>query len=70
MDYKVVFVPKFGVHDSFEQEYKTKEEAKTALDAIANYTLMLHEWDYMPDWSNTGYILEKECDEWVEIDED
>ena len=41
-----------------------------ALNAIADYTLMLHETSLMPDYSNYGYIEEWIDGEWLEIDDE
>jgi hypothetical protein len=74
MNYKCLFIPAIngGMVEGalFEQEYATSEEAETALNAIANYTLFLHETKLMPDYSNYGMVMRKEGDEWVEIDGD
>jgi hypothetical protein len=71
MDYKVLFIPCFGDPSQFEKEFETHKEAETALNAIAEYTLMLHECSFMPDFSNTGMVLRKDDDgDWVEIDGD
>lgn len=71
MDYKCVFIPAInGIEGVFEQEYDTSEEAETALNAIANYTLFLHETSLMPDYSNIGMVMRKDGDEWIEIDGD
>lgn len=71
MDYKCVFIPVInGTGCEFEQEYHTSEEAETALNAIANYTLFLHETRLMPDYSNVGMVMRKDGDDWIEIDGD
>jgi len=71
MKYKVVFYTRIALGwEPFEQSYKTSEEAETALDAIANYTLYLHDKNLMPDHSNTGLVMKFEDSEWVEIDSD
>ena len=71
MNYKVLFIPKFGDDAQFEKEFETQAEAETALVSIAEYTLMLHECSLMPDYSNTGMVLFKDSDgDWVEIDGD
>lgn len=71
MDYKVLFVPVLGDKAQFEKEYETHKEAETALEAIANYTLMLHECGFMQDHANLGMVLCRDEDgDWVEIDSD
>ena len=71
MDYKCVFMPEIkGIGAVFEQEYDTSQEAETALNAIANYTLFLHEVSLMPDYSNCGMVMRKDGNEWIEIDGD
>jgi len=71
MNYKVLFIPRFGDGAQFEKEFETQAEAETALISIAEYTLMLHECSLMPDYSNTGMVLVKDSDgDWIEIDGD
>ena len=71
MEYKVVFYTNLTLgSEPFEQDYETSEAAEIALDAIANYTLDLHEKSLMPDHSNTGLVMKLEDGEWIEIDED
>ena len=71
MNYKVLFIPRFGDQSQFEKEFKTQAEAETALSSIAEYTLMLHECSLMPDYSNTGMVLKKDGEgDWIEIDGD
>lgn len=67
MNYRVTFVPKFGCTVVFEQEFLTDIAAVAALDAVANYTLFLHEQGYMVDHSNAGFIDIKDSNgDWVE----
>jgi len=71
MNYKVLFIPDLGDDAQFEKEFETQAEAEAALLSIAEYTLMLHEYSLMPDYSNTGMILFKDSDgDWIEIDGD
>lgn len=71
MSYKVLFIPVIGFHNQFEKEFKTQAEAEAVLLSVAEYTLMLHECDLMPDYSNTGMVLVKDSyGDWVEIDGD
>ena len=67
---RVVFIPKLGDEFVFKKVYHTKHDASKALDAIAQYTIMLHECSLMPDYSNVGF-LEQQNDEgeWCDIDE-
>lgn len=68
-EYKVVFYPAFvSSKDAvFEREFPSKVEACAALEAIAAYTLHLHDVSLMPDYSNFGEVLELQDGEWVEI---
>ena len=70
MDYRIRFIPKILDPGVFEKEYDTLAEAETALEAVAQYTLALHELSLMPDYSNYGMVQRKDGDEWVEIDGD
>lgn len=72
MNYKTVFNPGIETNaGNFEQEFATHAEAEAALDAVANYTLMLHEHGLMPDFSNYGMVMRKDDEgEWIEIDGD
>ena len=70
MDYRIVFVPEIPGSGRFMKEYETQEEAETALEAVALYTLALHDLSLMPDYSNYGMVQRKDGDEWVEIDGD
>jgi hypothetical protein len=70
MDYKILFIPAMGREEQFEKEYETHQQAEIALDAIANYTLLLHDHDLMADYSNCGMVLERVGDDWIEIDGD
>ena len=71
MSYKVLFIPRFGDQAKFEKEFETQAEAEAVLSSIAEYTLMLHECSFMPDYSNTGMVLMKDDDgDWIEIDGD
>jgi hypothetical protein len=55
---------------SLKKEFKTLEEAVSALNLIADYTLFLHEILAMPSFSNMGILLWlDDSGEWVEIDE-
>jgi len=69
--FRCFFVPAFGDRNIFVGEpCETKDEAQRQLDAIATYTLYLHECKYMRDESNYGGIEELIDNEWIEIDED
>ena len=71
MNYKVSFIPAaFESKAQYEQECETQEEAEVILNAIANYTLLLHEHNLMPDHSNCGMVLKRDNDDWIEIDSD
>jgi len=56
--------------DAYIQEFKTLGEAKSALEAIALYTLHLHDKKVMPDYSNVAFIEQYIGGEWEEVDED
>ena len=49
----------------------TYEEAELQLDAIANYTIHLHDTDLMIDYTNAGIIqiFRKDDGEWTDFDE-
>jgi len=68
--YKAVFKPSLEGEGEFVQLYETSELAECAINAIANYTLMLHECSYMEDFSNIGMVYENVEGKWIEIDED
>ena len=71
MDYKVVFDPCFGRSALYESEHETQTEAEAVLNAIANYTLMLHEASLMSDHSNFGAVQKRDGNGyWFEIDGD
>jgi hypothetical protein len=62
--YTIKFHPMLGSigtdeHAVFEKNYKTLLEANTALTAIAEYTLLLHDTSLMNDWNNLAEIY---CD--------
>ena len=70
MNYKTIFIPVVGNYSRFEKEYETAEQAEAVLNAIADYTLLLHECSFMEETSNIGMVCRKDCDgDWVEIDE-
>ena len=72
-NYKVVFNPKFesGSDGEFEKECHSIEVAKAVKDAIADYTLFLHEKYLMPNHSNYAFILaEDENGDWEEYEDD
>ena len=68
MEYKMVFTPNIAGPTVFEQEFETLQEANAALDAIANYTLMLHDEDFMPDYSNYGTVMWLDGGTWCEAE--
>ena len=69
MNYKILFVPVIGGPHYFEKKFATHAEAEAALESIAEYTLMLHEWNLMFGFSNKGAIFKKDEDgDWREID--
>jgi len=70
-NYKVVFIPALGKNNNFEKYCDTLDEAEFVLDAISDYTLMLHDYFLMEDYSNSGFVLKKQEDgSWLEIDTD
>ncbi len=68
MKFKVIFHPDFEDESIFNETCATLTEAKAALNAIANYTLFLHDKKFMPDYSNCGWIAELVNGEWQEIE--
>jgi len=71
-DFKIMFCASLETAiEAFEQEFDTYEEAKTALDIIANYTLHLHEESLMSDHSNYGSVYTMMTDgSWEEVHND
>ena len=70
-NYKVLFIPCMGKKFKFEAEFETHAEADIALNAIWDYTAMLHASMLMPDHSSMGAVLKLDDDGlWVEIDGD
>ena len=69
-DFKVIFIPQIGEDVLFGKECETKEEAELVLNAIADYTLLLHDCSLMLDYSNMGMVLQRTLDGWQEIDAD
>lgn len=71
-DFKIIFIPALGEGNNIEleQEYDTLNDAAVALNAIADYTLLLHRESLMRDYSNMGMIFKNGLHEWVEIDDD
>lgn len=67
--FKVTFTPSITDEAEFVKEYNTLAAAFVALNAIADYTLLLHETSLMPDYSNFGTVYKNTPDEWVEVDE-
>lgn len=69
-EYKVKFLPAIPRETIFKREYETLEQAVTALNAIAEYTLLLHETNPMADYSDIGILFKKTSTGWVEIGDD
>ena len=70
-NFKVVFIPQAGGDfNGFKREYETMDKATAVLNAIADYTLLLHECSLMPDYSNIGMLYKRSADGWIEIDDD
>ena len=69
-NFKVIFIPSVSNDAEFVSEHDNLDEAVSVLNAIANYTLFLHEVSLMPDFSNMGMIYKNTSDEWVEIGDD
>ncbi len=72
-EYRFIFDANLcGGTDPFVGEpVSSKELAEGQLNAIANYTLHLHETSLMPDLSNYGWVEQRDDNgKWVEIDED
>ena len=68
--FRVLFFPALEQGgEPFKQEFLTLDQAKTAKDTIANYTLMLHEQSLMPDYSNMAIIEQCVNGEWVDVEE-
>lgn len=68
--FRVVFFPSIETGaDLFTQEFLTLDQAKSAFNAVANYTLHLHDTKLMPDHSNTGAIEQSINGVWVSVEE-
>ncbi len=68
-NFMIVFIP--SIYTSSAElvvEFDTLLEAATALNAIANYTLLLHKSSLIPDYSNMGIIYKRYQNKWLEID--
>ena len=74
MEYRFTFDPQFkGAGDPFVGPVVSSMElAEGQMNLIANYTLLLHETGLMDEWSNYGFIEERENDSarWEIADED
>lgn len=57
-----------GIGVFVSETYKTKEEAESHLYEVANYTLHLHKFDYMQDYSNYGLVQENEKNTWIDCE--
>lgn len=70
--YRAVFMPTFemGGECFCSAIFESEGYARAILDAIAEYTLFLHDNKIMPDHSNAGWIEKFEDGEWVEIEDD
>lgn len=69
-DFRVLFTPAFenGIAHTFSIIAATEEEARSILNAIAGYTLYLHEASLMPDYSNFGCVEQFIDGEWEELE--
>lgn len=68
--FRVVFFPSIEAGtEPFIQGFLTLDQAKSAFDAVANYTLHLHDTKLMPDHSNTGAIEQLVNGDWVNVEE-
>ena len=54
----------------YSPEVGRQSIAQSQLDAIANYTLFLHDKDLIPDYSNYGFVQTFIDGEWVNCDDD
>ena len=59
-----------GPHFHVSKNYSSYEEANLACNAIADYTLDLHKFSAMRDYSNFSFIEQWDGKEWIEVDED
>jgi len=69
--FRFCFHPCFESDDShFESAVcGSYDAAKSRMDAVADYTLYLHNHDLMHDHSNFGWVEQKVGDEWIAFDE-
>jgi len=69
--YRAAFMPVFGRDNIFySDEFEDINCARAAINAIAEYTLFLHESRLMKDYSNAGWVEQFEDGEWIEIEDD
>ena len=69
-DFKIVFIPQVPGKFEFVKEYDELNEAVVVLNAITDYTLVLHKCSLMQDYSNAGMIYKNTGSYWIEIDDD
>ena len=68
--FRVVFFPSIEAGtEPFKQEFLTLTQAQAAFEAVANYTLHLHDTNLMLDHSNTGAVEQYVDGVWVNIEE-
>ena len=65
--FRAVFIPSIHTMNAFSEETNTLEEAEMVVNAIADYTLFLHDNDLMRDISNMAFVQELVDGEWEEV---
>ena len=68
-EFRVLFNPSLTSKPFTSGSYISYDDAKSVLEDIASYTLMLHEQRLMPDHSNFGVVQQKIGIHWVDTDE-
>lgn len=70
-NYRVLFVPAVekSATESFAVPAESIQEARTILNAIADYTLHMHNKRLMQDYSNFGCVEQFIDGEWEEVEE-
>lgn len=69
-DYKVIFSPQLMMNCESVTLTNSLSDAVLILNTIAEYTLLLHEYSLMDNYTNMGMIYKMIDYEWIQIDED
>lgn len=69
MKFRFCFAPWLGDGIFFGEPCETRKQAEEQLNAVANYTLFLHECSLIDDHTNVGWIEHEENGQWFEVDD-